>query len=47
MKIEEIKSLEIEDVKVIRFSKFLDSRGYFTETYNINDFTNQCKFFKN
>ena len=38
MKIEKIKSLLIDDVKVIRFSKFNDFRGYFTEIYNKKDF---------
>ena len=33
MKILEIKSLVFPEVKVIRFSRFTDERGYFTETY--------------
>ncbi|MGB9707418.1 MAG: dTDP-4-dehydrorhamnose 3,5-epimerase family protein [Microgenomates group bacterium] len=33
MKIIEIKSSVFPEVKVIRFARFKDSRGYFTETY--------------
>ncbi len=33
MKILEIESLVFPEVKVIRFSRFTDKRGYFTETY--------------
>lgn len=33
MKILEIKSLVFPEVKVIRFARFADERGYFTETY--------------
>ena len=44
MKIIDIKDLAIQDIKVIRFEKFNDSRGYFTEVYNKNDFRNHCKF---
>lgn len=40
MKILEVKSLAIPDVKVIRFQRFGDERGYFTETYRESDFTN-------
>jgi dTDP-4-dehydrorhamnose 3,5-epimerase len=38
MKIIEIKSLKIPDVKVIRFARFGDHRGYFTEPYRKSDF---------
>ena len=38
MKIIEIKSLAIPDVKVIRFARFADHRGYFTESFRRNDF---------
>lgn len=38
MKIIEVRSLAIPDVKVIRFARFSDSRGYFTETYRRSDF---------
>lgn len=33
MVIQEIKSLAIPDIKVIRYKRFSDHRGYFTETY--------------
>lgn len=36
MKIIEIKSLVFPEVKVIRFARFTDSRGYFTETYRFS-----------
>jgi len=39
MKIELVKSLEIPEIKVIRFSRFLDHRGYFTESYSLRDFS--------
>lgn len=38
MLITEVKTLEISEVKVIKFKKFLDERGYFTETYREEDF---------
>lgn len=38
MKILEIKSLAIPDIKVVRFGRFHDSRGYFTETFRRSDF---------
>lgn len=38
MKIIEVKSLAIETVKVIRFGRFGDHRGYFTEIYRKSDF---------
>ena len=40
MKILEVKSLAIPDVKVIRFARFNDHRGYFTETFRQSDFDN-------
>ena len=33
MQIESVTTLEIEDLKVIRFRRFVDQRGYFTEHY--------------
>ena len=39
MKIESIKSLIIPEINVIRFSRFTDVRGYFTESYSVRDFT--------
>ena len=40
MKIVEIKTLQIEAVKVIRFALFRDRRGYFTEHFRKSDFAN-------
>jgi dTDP-4-dehydrorhamnose 3,5-epimerase len=36
----EVKSLEIPDVKVIRFERFMDMRGYFTEQFRKSDLIN-------
>ncbi|MFC1576781.1 dTDP-4-dehydrorhamnose 3,5-epimerase family protein [Candidatus Omnitrophota bacterium] len=38
MKILEIKALAIPEIKVIRFARFPDERGYFTEQYRKSDF---------
>ena len=38
MKIIDVQSLAIPDVKVIRFGRFPDHRGYFTESFRRNDF---------
>lgn len=48
MKIIEIKSLAIPAVKVIRFGRFCDHRGYFTEPFRKSDFLNhpQMTFMK-
>lgn len=43
MKITEVKALKIEDVKVVRFARFCDHRGYFTEHYKISDFANHSE----
>ncbi|MBC8185249.1 dTDP-4-dehydrorhamnose 3,5-epimerase family protein [candidate division KSB1 bacterium] len=40
MKIISIKTLEIPEIKVIRFARFCDHRGYFTEPYRKSDFAN-------
>ncbi|MBN1975386.1 MAG: dTDP-4-dehydrorhamnose 3,5-epimerase family protein [Sedimentisphaerales bacterium] len=40
MKIIEVKELEIPAVKVIRYARFCDHRGYFTEHYRKTDFHN-------
>jgi len=40
MKLAQVKTLEIEAVKVIRFIRFFDHRGYFTEHYRKSDFIN-------
>lgn len=37
MKILSVKSLALPDVKVIRFSRFTDERGYFTEPFRKSD----------
>ena len=49
MKILDVKSLAIEDVKVIRYARFCDHRGYFTEHYRQTDFTQhpEMAFMKN
>jgi dTDP-4-dehydrorhamnose 3,5-epimerase len=38
LKVIEVKSLAIEAVKVIRFGRFSDHRGYFTEHFRRSDF---------
>lgn len=38
MKIVEVQELAIPAVKVIRYARFRDHRGYFTETYRLGDF---------
>ncbi len=38
MKIVGVRSLAIPEVKVIRYRRFADARGYFTETYRVSDF---------
>ncbi len=38
MKILEVNTLQIEAIKVIRFARFCDHRGYFTEHYRESDF---------
>lgn len=38
MKILEVKTLAIPEVKVIRFERFADHRGYFTEPFRKTDF---------
>ncbi len=37
MKISDIKTLQHPDIKVIKFARIQDERGYFTETYRKND----------
>ena len=37
MKIEAVESLAIPELKVIRFARFRDDRGYFTESYRLGD----------
>lgn len=38
MKIIEIKNLEIEGIKVLKFGRFHDNRGYFTEPFRLSQF---------
>ena len=40
MKVLAVKTLEIDEIKVIRFARFCDHRGYFTEHYRKSDFCN-------
>jgi len=40
MKLSEVRILEIQAIKVIRFARFCDRRGYFTEVYRKSDFGN-------
>ncbi|MGB8225636.1 MAG: dTDP-4-dehydrorhamnose 3,5-epimerase family protein [Sedimentisphaerales bacterium] len=40
MKLLTVKTLQIEAVKIIRFARFCDHRGYFTEHYRKSDFLN-------
>jgi dTDP-4-dehydrorhamnose 3,5-epimerase len=48
MKLIEVKSLAIPDVKVIRFGRFCDHRGYFTEHFRKSDMltNSEISFFK-
>ncbi|MFX1259517.1 MAG: dTDP-4-dehydrorhamnose 3,5-epimerase family protein [Promethearchaeota archaeon] len=43
MKIISVKSLFIPDIKVIRFARFCDNRGYFTESFRKSDFINHAE----
>ncbi len=38
MKLEGIKSLAIPEIKVLRYARFCDHRGYFTESFRKSDF---------
>jgi dTDP-4-dehydrorhamnose 3,5-epimerase len=38
MKILDVRSLEISDIKVIRFARFTDGRGFFAEHFRKSDF---------
>jgi dTDP-4-dehydrorhamnose 3,5-epimerase len=44
MKILDVKELDIPGIRVIKFARFNDFRGYFAETFNINDIRNECPF---
>ncbi len=41
MKILDVKALALPDIKVIRYARFRDHRGYFTEHYRKSDFTGE------
>ena len=43
MKIIDVRSLVIPEIKVICFARFCDHRGYFTEPYRRSDFFNHLK----
>jgi len=49
MKIVEVNQLEIPEIKIIRFERFNDVRGYFTEHYRRSDFENhsEMQFIRN
>lgn len=40
MKILHVQSLKIPEIKTVRFARFCDHRGYFTEQYRMGDFRN-------
>lgn len=42
MKIVSVQDLVIPEVKVVRFARFADHRGYFTEPYRRSDFQMEC-----
>lgn len=46
MKIIEIKELAIPAIKVIKFARFRDHRGYFTEPFRKSQFENEISFMK-
>ena len=43
MKITSVKSLAIPEIKVIRFARFCDGRGYFTEHFRKSDFAGHAE----
>lgn len=47
MKLIEVKTLAIPAIKLIRFARFMDMRGYFTESFRKSEFSTQLKFMKN
>ncbi len=46
LKILGVQELQIPEIKVIRFARFCDHRGYFTETFRQSDFAKQLPFMK-
>ena len=48
MKIVSIIEAQIPGVKLINFERFIDKRGFFTETFRVSDFiNNELKCFPN
>ena len=48
MKIQSILGHQIPGVKLINFERFMDHRGFFTETFRVSDFVNnELKLFPN
>lgn len=39
MKINKVSDTKIQGVKIITYARFMDERGFFTESYNKNEFT--------
>jgi dTDP-4-dehydrorhamnose 3,5-epimerase len=46
MKIDEIKRLQIDSIYIMRFARFTDHRGYFTEQFRKSQFNEEAKFLK-
>lgn len=42
MLVEDIRALELSEIKIIKYKRFEDHRGYFTENYRQSDFTKLC-----
>ncbi len=47
MKLVKVETLAIDIIKVVRFTRFCDPRGYFTEHYRKSDFKNNLEFIRN
>lgn len=47
MKILDVKSLGISDIKVFKYHRFSDERGYFTEIYRSSDLQKEIPSFEN
>ena len=48
MKLKSISEQQIPGVRLINFERFMDQRGYFTETFRVSDFVNnELKVFPN
>jgi dTDP-4-dehydrorhamnose 3,5-epimerase len=46
LKIIEVETLAIDVIKVVKFARFRDHRGYFTEHYRKSDFKNHLEFIR-